>query len=303
MSGFIKYHHIERYGQDEVLGIDLGDCWIFPKLDGTNSSVWLDDGEIRAGSRNRELSLEKDNAGFLQWIQDSETGENLFLLLKDHPSWNIYGEWLVPHSLKTYREDVWRRFWIFDVFCKEKGRLMSYEEYSYDLEEYSLDIIDPLMVLKNASEESLRKIMEQNTFLIKDGEGAGEGIVIKNYIWTSKFGRQTWAKMVRNEFKEQNSKTFGVTVRTGTKQIEAEIALKFVTKAFVDKTRAKLELEIKEIEDRKTLIPRLLQTCYHDIITEELWNILKKRKNPVIDFKLFHHHVIYRVKQHAQDLF
>ena len=56
---FRKYQHIERFGTMEVEGIELGLCYIFPKIDGTNSSVWLgEDGQIHAGSRKRELSLE-----------------------------------------------------------------------------------------------------------------------------------------------------------------------------------------------------------------------------------------------------
>lgn len=63
---FKKYQHLERFGNDEVEGIELGKLYIFPKLDGTNAQVWLDDeGNIKAGSRNRELTLEKDNAGCL----------------------------------------------------------------------------------------------------------------------------------------------------------------------------------------------------------------------------------------------
>jgi hypothetical protein len=36
MNDFVKYQHIERYGVDEVNGIDIGTCYIFPKIDGTN---------------------------------------------------------------------------------------------------------------------------------------------------------------------------------------------------------------------------------------------------------------------------
>ena len=62
---FRKYQHIERFGTDEVDGIEFGKCYIFYKIDGTNGSVWLDnDGNLKAGSRNRELTLENDNARF-----------------------------------------------------------------------------------------------------------------------------------------------------------------------------------------------------------------------------------------------
>lgn len=54
---FVKYMHLERYGNDEVDGIEQGTTYVFPKLDGTNAQVWLnEDGTIGAGSRNRTLS-------------------------------------------------------------------------------------------------------------------------------------------------------------------------------------------------------------------------------------------------------
>ena len=70
---FKKYQHLERFGNDEVEGIELGKLYIFPKLDGSNAQVWLDDeGNIKAGSRNRELTLEKDNAGFYKFVLENE---------------------------------------------------------------------------------------------------------------------------------------------------------------------------------------------------------------------------------------
>ncbi len=294
---FQKYQHVERFGRGEVEGIDIGECYIFPKIDGTCSSIWLDEGSpvVNAGSRNRQLSLEADNAGFLKWAIKQQ---NIMELLEDNPDWTIYGEWLVKHTLKTYREDAWRRFWVFDVMVD--GKHLHYEEYALVLEEFKLDIITPMGIIKNPDEASLNRMMTQNVFLIEDGAGAGEGIVIKNYHYENKYGRQTWAKLVRNEFKEDNKKEFGINTMEGKRQIEAEIAEKFVTATFVNKTRAKIELETDE---RRKLIPRLLQTCYHDLIVEEIWNVLKFRKNATIDFGLLNRQVVFYVKKYASDLF
>lgn len=102
---FKKYQHVERYGTSAVDGIEKGECWVFPKLDGTNGSVWLGmDGKIRAGSRRRELSLEKDNQGFYASVLQDERIEQY---LQKYPSHRLYGEWLVPHTLKTYRDNAW----------------------------------------------------------------------------------------------------------------------------------------------------------------------------------------------------
>ena len=69
MSEFIKYMHLERLGTTEVEGIEVGLTYVFPKLDGTNGSVWMVDDNLMAGSRNRVLSAGSDNAGFYAWVQ------------------------------------------------------------------------------------------------------------------------------------------------------------------------------------------------------------------------------------------
>ena len=39
---FKKYTHIVRFGHDEVEGIEDGTCYVFPKLDGANASIWFE---------------------------------------------------------------------------------------------------------------------------------------------------------------------------------------------------------------------------------------------------------------------
>ena len=198
---FRKYQHIERFGTSEVEQIEIGTCYVFPKIDGTNSSVWLNDGELCAGSRNRQLSLESDNAGFFNSIKEDV---RVKAYLEKHPTRRLFGEWLVPHSLKTYRDNAWRHFYNFDVCvdADNEGGLeyLPYEVYQPLLEELGLDYIAPLKIVTNGSLEHFLKCLEENNFLIKDGEGCGEGIVIKNYDFYNRYKRQTWAKIVTSEF-------------------------------------------------------------------------------------------------------
>jgi hypothetical protein len=82
MKEFKKYQHLERFGTDEVLNIHLGETYIFPKIDGTNASLWFDkEHGLQAGSRNRHLTLDNDNAGFYKWATEQEK----FTLFKNLP--------------------------------------------------------------------------------------------------------------------------------------------------------------------------------------------------------------------------
>lgn len=297
---FVKYQHIERFGTEEVEGIELGTCHVFPKIDGTNSQVFLRDGELCAGSRNRELSLEKDNAGFLAAIREDE---KVIAYLNAHPDHRLFGEWLVPHSLKTYKEDAWRRFYIFDVCVdKEDGTLeyIPYDIYKPFLDEFVLDYIPPIRIVKNGDYEHFIKCVEENKFLIKDGFGVGEGIVIKNYDFYNKYRRQTWAKIVTTEFKEKHIKAMGAPI-TENRLIEEQIVDDFVTNAFVDKEYNKIKTEKEGW--RSQYIPMLLGRSFYELVNEESWNILKKYNNPTINYKRLNHLVIGKVKEVKPDIF
>ena len=51
------------------------------------------------------------------------------------------------------------------------------------------------------------------------------------------------------------------------------------------------------------MIPQLLGIVYHELICEEMWNILKKFKSPKVDFKTLNALTITRVKSIKPDIF
>lgn len=298
---FVKYQHVERYGNAEVEGIEAGTCYVFPKIDGTNASVWLgEDGLVHAGSRKRELALDNDNAGFMNAIVKDE---RIKTFLKDNPSMRLYGEWLVPHSLKTYRDDAWRKFYVFDVCIgnEESGlEYLPYPYYSIILQRYGIDYIAPIRIIRNGGLDEFVRCLEQNDYLIKDGAGTGEGIVIKNYDYKNKYGRQTWAKIVTSEFKDKHRKEMGAPV-TEVDLIEARVVDRFVTNAFVEKEYAKIANENNGWTSK--MIPQLLSRVFHELICEEMWNILKAFKNPAINFKVLNNFTIAKIKEVKPELF
>ena len=110
----------------------------------------------------------------------------------------------MPHTLKTYSDDAWRKFYVFDVtrdILMDGEVSLRYEIYKPLLENYNIDYIPPICKIENPTYERMIELLDKNTYLIKDGAGTGEGIVIKNYDYRNKFGRQTWAKIVRNDLK------------------------------------------------------------------------------------------------------
>lgn len=297
---FVKYQHVERFGTDEVENIELGICHVFPKIDGTNGSVWLDGNEIKTGSRNRELSIEADNAGFDAAII-SDTRISTYL--KAHPTHRLYGEWLVPHSLKTYRDDAWRKFYVFDVCVDSEDGIeyLPYSAYSPMLDEHDIDYIPLMAEVRNGSFEQFVTLLEKNQYLVKDGMGAGEGIVIKNYSYKNKYGRTTWAKMVRSEFREIHSRTMGAPIINGEKMIEESIVERYLTSALIEKEYSKIVNEYGSWSSK--MIPRLLSQVFYSLVSEEAWNIVKEYKLPRINFKTLQALVTDKIKKERKDIF
>lgn len=295
---FIQYQHLEKYETTEVEGINLGECYVFPKIDGTNGSVWLDK-KIKCASRKRELSLDNDNAGFMKYILEQD---NIKCFFSKYPNLRLFGEFLVPHSLKTYREDAWRKFYVFDI-CKiveEELVYLTYDEYSIILDEFEIDYIPPIKILVNAEYDDFVNQMKNNDYLIEDGEGEGEGITIKNYSFKNKYGRTTWAKIVTSEFKEKHVKEMGAN-KTEHKMIEQEIINEFLTEAFIDKEFEKIKVE-KDGWSSK-YIPEFLGRCWYEFVNEECWNFIKGMKSPTIHFKTLNSLLIMKVKEYKKELF
>jgi hypothetical protein len=291
---FKKYQHVEKFRTSETEGIDIGECFIFPKIDGTNGSIWFN-GDVKAGSRNRELSVESDNAGFCFWVLQQENIKEFF---KEYPNFRLYGEWLVKHTINTYRKDAWQNFYVFDVM-DEYNNHISYDQYKDILNKYEIEYIPPITKVKDPSYELLVKLMNENTYLIEDGKGIGEGIVVKNYSFTNKYGRTRWAKLVTNDFKANASKAMGVNERKDKESVERKIVEEFVTESLIEKEFAKIALD--GWESKK--IPQFLHTVYYNLIKEESWEFIKKNKNPTIDFKRLMSMTYAKAKEFKPEVF
>lgn len=302
---FEKYMSLKRIGTTEVSGLLEGECFIFSKIDGTNASVYLgDDGIVHAGSRKRELGVEsdQDNAGFYKWVL---TQDNLCQFVKDNPHLRLFGEWLVPHALKTYRDDAWKKLYVFDVYDHNQNRFLTYDEYKLLLEKYNIEYIPCLWKIKNPTIDMLLDLLPKNTYLIKDGEGFGEGIVVKNYNYINKYGNVIWGKLVSNEFRDTKAKNSNLKTIESKVSIEENIIDKCCTEAFIRKEYNKMLLQL-ENEDREwdnKCIPELLGRIWKEFIDEETYEFVKKHKMPTINFRTLNGLCIRKIKHTLTEIF
>lgn len=295
MTNFIKYQHIEKLSNyDETEGILNGTVFVQPKIDGSNCCIWFEDGVIHCGSRNRELTFDYDHAGFMKYIYDNK--EKYLNLLNRFPNCIVYGEWLIPHTIKTYRKDSYNRFYVFDIVSQSEF-YTDYIEIEKACKEYGIDYIPVMSKLKYPKVEDIIELVNQNHFLFPDNSFIGEGIVIKNLDFTNRYGRRVWAKIVTSDFKQKKH----VKDEKEKYSLEQEIAEKYLTLDIVNKVYAKLMID-KACWNNK-MIPQLLGTVYHDFITECMWQILKDQKNPSINFKSLQVEVYKQIKELKSELF
>ncbi|MEW6006159.1 MAG: RNA ligase family protein [Stygiobacter sp.] len=285
----MKYQHIERLGAEEVEDLLSGECYVFPKIDGTNGQLWWNNG-LCAGSRNRELSLENDNQGFMAWAIKQE---NIKAFFEEYPDVNLFGEWLVPHTLRTYKDTAWNKFYVFDII--KDFEYMHYETYKPMLEKYNIEYIPALYKVYQPTETQLIKLLDKNVYLIKEGEGYGEGLVIKRYGYKNKYYRTTWAKLVSNDFKSGQYKAELHELKAPV-TIEQKIVNKYVTEHLVLKEKMKIHYNTTKTFNPVN-VAELFNRIYYSLITEEAWHFIKEHKNPTIDFKKLYKLTIEKVKQ------
>ena len=285
----VFYQHVERLDSDEVQGIfDDGAVYLFTKLDGTNIGIHSENGEVKVNSRKRAITVDCDNAGSCKYVMDNP---KFALYLKAHPQHYLYGEFLVKHTIRSYSDDAWRKVYIFDVvdYSGDSPRYLTYEEYKPLLEEYGIEYVPLIAKLENPTKAQLSEYIQKSNFLQKDATMPGEGIVLKNYGFRNAYGRTTWAKLVRSEFKAQKK------CKVETIDVEHSIVEQYLTTAFIEKELAKILNDIDTWDNK--YIGRCMGTVWHEFVVENSWDIIKKFKNPKINFGTLNVLVNDKVKQ------
>ena len=99
---FIKFPKIARLSRPMT---------ITEKVDGTNAQIYIseDRKELRAGSRNRFLTLENDNYGFAAWAEEHKQE-----LIDGLGPGRHYGEWAGKGIQRSYGTHL-RKFFLFNV--------------------------------------------------------------------------------------------------------------------------------------------------------------------------------------------
>lgn len=290
----IKYPHLERLGKKEVDGITNGMVHIFPKLDGSNASIWREDGEVHVGTRNNDVTHTDDNVGIKQYVVDN------FVLWDKvatfFPNYVFYGEFLRHHNTH-YQKDAYNKFYLFDMFNIFTGAFIPYDNLQAFAEFFGIEFVPRIAVLNDPVIDDWNVFKDQARFLLEDGE-TPEGIVLKNYEWRNRFGHYTSAKVIFNGFSERKETPKPKQIVDDTQ--ETQIAEEYATDHFIKKEYAKI------LEGYDGFIPpgiqgRLIKQINTTLLEEEGDEIAERF--PLFDTKKLNRAVIMRIKTVLPELF
>lgn len=265
MNEYKKYPKIHRLGKDETDGILEYEVYVQEKIDGANISIFLLDGEIRCGTRTRMLPKEESFNGFQEAVMANRNLEGFF---ETNPNYILYGEWLVRHTI-SYPETAYRKIYLFDIYNAEEDVWVPQDDVQEVAEYLEFEYPHVFSYGKFSEEQVLEFVGKSNIAPV------GEGVVLKSKEFINKFGDPSYAKIVTQKFKEDNSLVFGGNNKHSETYWEMYVVNKYCTVARVQKIMQKVQSMTEEKLDKKHT-PQITGTCYHDLITEEAWEISKK---------------------------
>lgn len=279
-----KYLDIERCKQKYAETFNVGEKIVIQeKIDGSNASIRYDEesGTLKAFSRRLELNSENTLNGFWDYVQSLNT-----IAFKEvlGSRYIVFGEWMgAKHAIK-YPEDVYGKFWMFDVWDTQTEQYLPYEEtrafygrlIACGNKGKKFNFVPVFYIGKF---ESWEKIMELVGKTEVGAEPSGEGIVIKRQdCLDSKSSRLPfYVKIVSEQFSEVHKSRKQKTIDPAAiakKEANIALAVTIVTQQRVQKMLYKFiedgllpqDWDEHNLKDISKILPNAI---YRDCVKEE----------------------------------
>ena len=278
---FIKYPKIKYLGDEEVAGLTSNpedEIIIQEKIDGANIRVLIHNKELLFGSRN--VTMDDDMESSKMWnkvvsyLKEKLKGKDLSGL----NNCILFMEYCIKHTM-SYDWNVIPPILGFDIYELEKGAFIDFYKCKTLFNELEIDFVPVIRTIKARDLTSFTDSDVPVSVYASPSatDRQAEGVVFKNYK------TQTFAKYVRDKFKEKNKEVFGANKKYVNDDTERLIAV-YCTNPRIDKmifylrTESVMELNLKMM----TKLPMLV---LEDIIEENYKEIIIS--NYTIDFRKF----------------
>lgn len=277
-----KYPKVKYPNDEDAKGVFAsGDIVIQEKLDGANFRFTLEDNldeqfhtdsrDIVFGSRNVIFKNQRDeNKQFerpMEYIRDVVESE----YIRDVQDWHngsltFFGESMTPHTLEYDWENA-PAFIGFDVYHEDDERWLNHTELERAFEHLGLETTPVLDIVSAEAWADYSIDVPESAY----GDVEAEGLTFKNY------DTQTFAKFVRDDFKEKNKKTFGGPADNEASGAE-KLSYNYITNARIEKTAHKLVDEGDYDSLKMPMMEDLPEAVIRDMAEEEAGNIFMSER-------------------------
>ena len=285
-----KYLDIERCKQKYAETFNVGeDIVIQEKIDGSNASIRYDEesGTLKAFSRRLELSADNTLNGFWDYVQTLSLDTFKEIL---GSRYIVFGEWMgAKHAIK-YPENVYGKFWMFDVWDTQTEQYLPYEETRsfYDKliacgnEDNRFNFVPVFYIGKFESWEKTLELVGRTEV---GAEPAGEGIILKrqNCLDSKSSRLPFYVKIVSEQFSEVHKSKKQKTIdpeAIAKKEANLALAATIVTPQRVQKMIYKFiedgllpqDWDEHNLRDISKILP---DAIYQDCVKEESETVQK----------------------------
>lgn len=255
---------------------DLFDGAIVPeeKIDGSQFSMAIIDGELHCRSKKKELILDAPEKMFKVAVEEVRQRENLLT-----PGWIYRAEYLLSpkHNTLTYSRTPEDFLVIFDIEIAPNN-FLSPAERKTEANRIGLECVQSLLPPQtHFDREQLDELLKTESML--GGTGI-EGIVFKNYERFGRDGKVLMGKHVSEAFKERHGKEWKKS-NPGNKDILQHLVDRHRTEGRWNKAIQHLREE-GTLEDSPRDIGALVKEVQRDLVEEceeqmkeELWKWAK----------------------------
>ena len=266
-----SYPSVYQVGHAAIANLFDGEVQIEEKVDGSQFSFGIVDGEILCKSKNVRFSPDMANKMFNKAV---ETVLELTPLLKD--GWQYRCEYLQKPKQNTlcYERTPKSYLILFDINTGLES-YMSYEDKKAEAERIGLECVPLLYRGKVETYDQFTQFLELTSIL---GGCKVEGVVIKNYEQFTKDKKVAMGKYVNESFQEINAGDWRKRNPT-QKDVVGEIVLKYKTDVRWQKAIQHLKENGDYLGEPKD-IPNLMKEVNQDILQEckdEILDILFNR--------------------------
>lgn len=191
-----SYPTVYQIGHKAIQNLFDGEVTVEEKVDGSQFSFGIIDGELQCRSHGKQLILDAPEKMFVKIVEHVKSIRDCLI-----PNWTYRGEYLEKpkHNVLTYSRIPANNFIGFDIMTQDQECYMAYEDKKTYFDHIGFETVPMLYRGNVKSLEFFADLLDRESIL---GGTKIEGVVVKNYRQFSLDKKTCMGKYVSEKFKE-----------------------------------------------------------------------------------------------------